>query len=217
LNNEMLSKLGVSDQVGVRKNDLANKLFSPIRSQISSEMALSQRLAAAFSTGLVQSAQIGIEPGLDTHDSTARQLETQTGAWEEVAKIFKEFKKAGLFDKTLFMVVTDFSRAPTRNSNGGKEHNPGTTSVLLAGGLVNGEQTVGASVITPDGQPPAHGAAHFDFRAGSPALTLEEARQRKLSRPIRPIDLRATVMALLGVSQRSDPATGAILRTLLKS
>ena len=144
-------------------------------------------LAAAFASGSCYQAQYEVSADLDTHSGhQGRHLTAQSGAWAQVADLFKLFKAVpagngrSLFDQTTFAVVSEFSRTPALNAAGGKDHNPLTNSVLLAGAGVRGGQTLGGSQVVSRRQSgngePRHVASAVDVATGRIAGTLAEAR-----------------------------------------
>jgi hypothetical protein len=135
-------------------------------------------LAAALASGAAHQGQLELPVPffeLDTHSNhEKRHLEAQKKVWESVASIFKLFKSVSyegtsLFDLTTFMVVSEFSRTPALNAAKGKDHNPFTNSVLLAGKGVRGGQTCGASRLIPRKETetgmPDHIAWPYDYKA----------------------------------------------------
>ena len=90
---------------------------------------------------------------VDSHrDHPGRHYSSQLAAWNAVSDMFSLFKRipygdSTLFDRTTFLVVTEFSRAPFLNSQLGKDHNLLTNSVLLAGNGIKGNVTVGKSEV----------------------------------------------------------------------
>ncbi len=130
--------------------------LSEVRSKVSGAPETYSKLAAAISVGL---AGFGAVQGnedtndLDTHrEHDSNQTKGQKIVWENVASLFDTFKAiqwketgSSLFDRTTFMVVSEFSRGPYLNSQNGKDHNTLTNSVLLAGRGIHGGKTVGGS------------------------------------------------------------------------
>lgn len=111
-------------------------------------------LAAILSAGGAQQAQLDLGTaglGLDTHSGHERvHLQAQSGIWNGVADLFALFKKtpyleSSLWDHTTFMVISEFSRTPALNPAKGKDHNPFSNSVLLAGKGIRKGTTVGKS------------------------------------------------------------------------
>ena len=104
--------------------------------------------------------------------------------WTDVADLFSLFKKVpykegSLFDYTTFMVSCEFSRTPALNAAKGKDHNPMTNSILLAGKNIQGGKTVGKSRIIPKIKSktgnPEHYAWPFNFKEGKLAEGPENA------------------------------------------
>jgi hypothetical protein len=144
-------------------------------------------VAAAFISGASEQAQLDITGAnfLDTHSSHEKNhLKAQKAIWEKVTDIFKFFKsvpysQGSLFDSTTFMVMSEWSRTPALNAAKGKDHNPYTNSVLLAGKSIQGGTVVGASrlntrKITVTGSSD-HIAWPFDYKTGKLAEKPEGA------------------------------------------
>jgi hypothetical protein len=112
-------------------------------------------LRAAFLSGTSSVAHYSLNTGFDTHsDHVGNHLKQQTAGWEKVAALFTLFKATpfgstgeSLFDRTTFMISSEFSRTAALNASKGKDHNPLTNSVVLAGRGVKGGQTIGASKL----------------------------------------------------------------------
>ena len=133
-------------------------------------------VAAAFTAGASGQAQLDIylAANLDTHsDHPKNHLDAQTKIWNSVAEILTTFQKIPylgktLFDFTTFMAYTEFSRTPFLNSARGKDHNPMTNSVLLAGKNVAGGKTFGESRVLSRKQTengvPLHIGRPYDFK-----------------------------------------------------
>jgi uncharacterized protein (DUF1501 family) len=113
-------------------------------------------VASAFQTNSSQFAELRIETGgngFDTHSShEGTHLRAQKEAFDSVKNILDLFKNTpygdsgeSLYDRTTFMVTSEFSRTAALNNAGGKDHNPMTNSVMLIGNGIKGNQVVGAS------------------------------------------------------------------------
>ena len=122
--------------------------------------------------------------GWDTHnDLVTRLKDGYTGARTPVGLIpsldlamsglIDDLKERGLFDDTLIVVMGEFGRTPKLNTQGGRDHWPRVFSVALAGGGIQGGQTIGTS----------------DSRGESP-----------LDHLVTPGDLTRTLYTLLGVN-----------------
>ena len=90
---------------------------------------------------------------VDSHkDHPGRHFRSQKDAWTTVSDLFTLFKsipykQKSLFDRTTFLVVTEFSRTPYLNDKNGKDHNFLTNSALLAGHGVQGNSVTGESEV----------------------------------------------------------------------
>lgn len=194
------SQLSLLQNTDVRKrlissfDALKNEIERPGVSQnISSFARDSAVVAAAFKSGAASQAQLDLISSLDTHSAhPGSHLTNQRMVWEGVANIFRIFKNVelsgedgqtlgSLFDHTTFCVVSEFARTPALNSSSGKDHNPLTNSVLLAGAGVNGGTSFGASrVITRRNSATGesrHCASPVDYATGTIARTKAEAQQ----------------------------------------
>jgi hypothetical protein len=88
--------------------------------------------------------------------------------FDHIHQIFTYFKSIewqqsgqSLFDKTLFVITSEFSRTPYLNSARGKDHNPMTNSVILAGSGVKGGSTLGGSRLITAAQSKSNFAYHM--------------------------------------------------------
>jgi hypothetical protein len=146
-------------------------------------------LAASFQVGAAHQGQIDMFPSLDTHSNHEQlHLTAQSDSWQTVSDLFKIFKEtaygnlgASLFDQTVFMVVSEFSRTPFLNPAKGKDHNPLTNSVLLAGGPIRGGTTFGASHVIPRSRSRikqgVHVALPINFKTGEVATNRDIAER----------------------------------------
>ena len=86
--------------------------------------------------------------------------------------LLKDLKARGLLDSTLVIMHSEFGRMPISQRGVGRDHNPGTQTVLMAGAGVTGGQVIGAS-------------DDFGYKA--------------MEQPISYHDLHATMLHLLGL------------------
>jgi hypothetical protein len=181
-------------------------------------------VAAAFTSGACLQAKLSFSASLDTHSShEGTHLTEQKKVWKSVANLLRIFKNTpvensqgnplgSLLDRTTIMVVSEFSRTPALSSSKGKDHNPLTNSVLLAGAGVRGGLSFGASRLvlrgqTADGKP-RHSAGAVDFATGRIAKTKEEARSDDFQ-VIFPENVVATVLEIMGVDRSKVGAVGS--------
>ena len=118
-------------------------------------------------------------PCWDTHEDNFRHLRERLAppADRAFARLLEDLAERGLLDETLVVWMGEFGRSPKVNSKAGREHWPHVQSVLLAGGGIHGGAVYGAS-----------------DRIGAYPADL----------PVRPADLGATLLHLLGVRPETE-------------
>lgn len=172
INNAMRSYFNFSQKAEkfYKKKGELTKVYGDINEQYISA-------AVSFLLNLSSSASVTIgDDSIDSHSShEGRHLASQSNAWEQVKSIFDlfksiKYKQSSLFDHTTFMVTTEFSRTPFLNAAKGKDHNPLTNSVLLAGKNIPGNQVFGESQVIPRSQNEQGRGIHigraFDYKTG---------------------------------------------------
>jgi len=112
--------------------------------------------------------------GWDTHKDNFKCLQNELCPMLDrgLSTLLDDLAERGLLDETLVVVMGEFGRTPRINGNAGRDHWGPCSSVVLAGGPVQGGAVVGAS----DGI-----GAYPD------------------SRPFSPPDLTATILQAVGV------------------
>jgi len=140
-------------------------------------------LLAALATGACYQAHIDLQASvfMDTHSNhEGGHLRGQKSIWDQVANFLNLLESTQgewgkLLDFTTVMVISEFSRTPALNAAKGKDHNPFTNSVLLAGRGLNGGKTVGKSRVIPEKQSktrmPEHYAVPFNYQTGESATS----------------------------------------------
>ncbi|MBL7715369.1 MAG: DUF1501 domain-containing protein [Bdellovibrionales bacterium] len=224
---ELVKKLGVVASAA----DQMSRIKSQIDAQnpgIRSEHAW---LAAAFASGFSMQANLlpnSDAPTLDSHSNyEADHATAQVASWQYLADIMTLFKKVpygsgSLFDHTTFMAYNEFSRTPYLNAAAGKDHNPLTNSVLLAGKGVQGGVVVGESQIITRGKSVVNEALHiakpFDFESQSAV-----AAAGKGQKFIDPTNVAATIAQIfknsLAPGSFFEPVAASVpyLKKILKS
>lgn len=109
----------------------------------------------------------------DAHDDI-KTNHTQHAAETDrpMAGLLTDLRARGLLDATLVIMHSEFGRMPISQRGVGRDHNPGTQTVLMAGAGIKGGQVIGAS-------------DEFGYKA--------------MEQPISYHDLHATMMHLLGL------------------
>lgn len=188
-----------------------------------------QIVAAAFMSDVASCAQLDVFPpgiGFDTHAGHAGQhMAAQRQFWEGIDKLFTLFKKTpygtnggSLFDHTTFMVTSEFSRTPALNASGGKDHNPMTNSVLLAGRGVKGGQVVGGSRLVKATESPEGFSYHIAYPIDYATFEVQTSRtpEAKMIFPENVIETVATIMKVDRNIFRSTPPGTLPLLPLVK-
>ncbi|WP_395089697.1 DUF1501 domain-containing protein [Armatimonas sp.] len=125
-----------------------------------------------------------VDSGWDTHQNIAKTLPDalfpgsgKLPALDRAyAALLTDLSERGLLENTLVVLMGEFGRTPKLNALGGRDHWPRAGFACLAGGGVRGGQVIGKT----------------DASGESPT-----------ERPVRPEDLSASILTLLGI----DPAT----------
>ncbi len=116
---------------------------------------------------------------VDTWDAhgDVRANHTQHAAETDkaMAGLLTDLQARGLLDSTLVIMHSEFGRMPISQRGVGRDHNPGTQTVLMAGAGIKGGQVIGAS-------------DDFGYKA--------------LEQPISYHDLHATMLHLLGLDHK---------------
>jgi hypothetical protein len=121
-----------------------------------------------------------VDRGWDTHQDIARNLPDSrfpgSGKLPDLDRawsaLLTDLKDRGLLDSTLVVMMGEFGRTPKINARGGRDHWPRAGFVCLAGAGIRGGQVIGQTDgygETPD------------------------------TNPVRPEDLAATLLTLLGI------------------
>lgn len=82
----------------------------------------------------------------DAHGDVLKNHTLHCGETDQpMAALLTDLKQRGLLDSTLVMWTSEFGRTPTGQNGKGRDHSPRGFSTWLAGGGVQGGQTVGAT------------------------------------------------------------------------
>ncbi len=185
-----------------------------------------QVIAAAFLTDVAYYAQYVVLMNLDTHaQHEGNHLAEQAKGWAAVSDIFSLFKKLpygqtgeSLFDRTTFLVTSEFARTPALNAAAGKDHNPLTNSVLLAGRGVQGGRSIGGSrSVTRAESPlgdPYHIAYPIDYATGEVQKT--RTPQARMIFPENICQTLATIMQVDRERFHAVPTNTLALDRLIK-
>ncbi len=111
--------------------------------------------------------------GWDDHSKVKEQMQQRAPAFDAaVAGLIEDLYERGLDKKVAVLVWGEFGRTPRVNKNGGRDHWPGSMSVLLSGGGMKMGQAIGST---------------------------NDKGERPKDRPLHPNDVLATVYRHLGI------------------
>ena len=113
---------------------------------------------AALSITLLESAMchsVAIETptSWDTHDDIADQNNLYNALFSGINDLVDGLIAKGLFDDTLIVVLSEMTRTPKLNQDGGKDHWPSTSALLIGGALTGGRVLGGSSEDTLEALP----------------------------------------------------------------
>ncbi len=84
--------------------------------------------------------------GWDTHQDNFSQVRTLSAELDRAAAaLIDDLIASGLWSETLLVWLGDFGRTPRINGNGGRDHFPRVSSVVLGGGPIRAGEVIGAS------------------------------------------------------------------------
>ena len=106
-----------------------------------------------LSSGLCHSAALETTQSWDTHDDIEDQNDLYQSLFSGLNDLVVGLQGAGLFEETLIVVLSEMTRTPKLNSDGGKDHWPSTSALLIGGGLSGGRVLGGSDRDTLDALP----------------------------------------------------------------
>jgi hypothetical protein len=148
LNKEDPKTLEKYDTSGIFKMEELNKWGDMRRSSnlLGKQMLLARRLIEA-GCGFVTVADAGWDMHANNNSPKnmegIRPLGSQVD--QAVAAFLDDLKERGLGEKTLLIVTGEMGRSPRLNKNGGRDHYPNLTPLLVAGGGLKMGQVIGQS------------------------------------------------------------------------
>ncbi len=161
------------------ETEATKKLYgidNPITAPFGRQCMIARRLAER-GVRFIQLYHGGIgNQNTDTWDAhgDVKSNHTQHAAESDVpiAGLLTDLKARGLLDDTLVVWQSEFGRMPISQRGLGRDHNPGTMSIWMAGARIQGGQAIGAS-------------DEFGYKAEQQVVTVN--------------DLHATMLHLLGM------------------
>ncbi len=120
-----------------------------------------------------------VQQNIDTWDAHSNLVENHTLHAGEVDKpiagLIRDLKQRGLLDETLVIWHSEFGRMPISQRGVGRDHNPGSMTLWMAGAGIAGGQVIGQS-------------DEFGYKAVDPVITYH--------------DVHATLLHLLGMNHK---------------
>ena len=92
----------------------------------------------------VRFVEVGGLGGWDYHGGAEAITRLAPNMDTGIAALLQDLKQTGLIENTLVVLATEFGRTPI-NDRGGRDHNPGVFSCVLAGAGIKGGMTYGTS------------------------------------------------------------------------
>jgi hypothetical protein len=134
------------------ESEATKKLYgidNPITAPFGRQCLIARRLAER-GVRFIQLYHGGIgNQNTDTWDAHGNVKDNHTMHAAEtdlpIAGLLSDLKARGLFDDTLVIWQTEFGRMPISQRGLGRDHNPGTQSLWMAGAKIRGGQAIGAS------------------------------------------------------------------------
>ena len=115
--------------------------------EFGTSLSLSAQADAAvglLSSGLCQTVSLDSRQVWDTHDDNSDQHNAYEGLFAGLDTLMGSLEAQGLLSETAVVVMSEMTRTPKRNSDGGKDHWPQTSALVLGSGVAGG-RTIGAS------------------------------------------------------------------------
>lgn len=165
-------------------------------------------VANAFRAHCSQYAELSMssQGNLDTHSNhEGNHLNSLTSAFSDIAKFIDVFKATpygssggSLYDKTTFMITSEFARTAALNSAKGKDHNPMTNSAIFIGNRVAKGKMIGASASIKRKQSmiglPYQMGMPYDYDAGQVVRDRNQAKDF-----ITPTNIKRSLCELMGI------------------
>ena len=109
--------------------------------------------ASLMASGFCHSASVDSGTNWDTHTDLSEQHQLYENLFGGLSGLVESLKGEGIWDETIVVVLSEMTRTPLVNSDGGKDHWPNTSALLMGGGLVGGRVLGGSSQDTLDAMP----------------------------------------------------------------
>lgn len=127
-----------------------------------------------------------VDGGYDHHNNLANGLRGRMTPLDQgYAALIQDLESAGLLDKTLVLLTTEFGRTPRYNANRGRDHWPRAFSIVMAGGGLK-RGVVKGSTVADGSEPDTDPCGPADMAATTFHLLGIDPEKRLLSAGGRP-------------------------------
>ena len=109
--------------------------------------------ASLLGAGFCYSASINGGTNWDTHDDISQQHGLYDTLFGGLNVLVDALKVENIWEDTIVVVISEMTRTPLMNRDGGKDHWPNTSALLFGGGLDGGRTLGGSSQDTLDALP----------------------------------------------------------------
>lgn len=123
--------------------------------------------------------------GWDMHSNIEAGMNSRAPQLDKyLAVLIKDLEDRGLSDKVMVVVTSEFARTPKVNRNAGRDHWPGTNSLLFAGGGHDHGRVIGSTdklgTVVTEGKcgPSDLARTIFDHFGVNPKLTIVDKESR---------------------------------------
>jgi hypothetical protein len=174
---------------GFMKNFNLDSEPSDLRNKYQTEFGQRCLLARRLIQDGVRFIELSHNPGFlngtgwDTHGKgQLKQHELIRDLDNGVATLMDDLKEKGLLDKTIIVIATEFGRPPEFDGNGGRGHQGSAFSLVLAGGGLRHQGTIGRT---------------------------DELSKQIIENPVTIPDFHATIHAALGINPAHELVDGS--------
>ena len=95
--------------------------------------------ATLLNSGFCQSIALDAGDDWDSHDNITDQNAMYDDLFAGLSLMTNKLEENGMLDDTLIVVISEMTRTPRLNSDGGKDHWPVTSALVVGGGLDGGK------------------------------------------------------------------------------
>jgi hypothetical protein len=92
-----------------------------------------------LNSGFCQSIALDAGDDWDSHDDISDQNAMYNDLFAGLSLLTNRLEENGMLDDTLIVVISEMTRTPRLNSDGGKDHWPVTSALVVGGGLDGGK------------------------------------------------------------------------------